>query len=1403
MKIRTVSRLTGPQLAEGLDKLGSRPLKELRTTLATAPPGREEFIDGVVARLAKEGQTARGASATALKRAVSLELAKLERAVSTSGVRKVGETVSLATVEKNFGQVMRRLLEALEAIDHIAGRLDHGGRVPLTRALVDEVNAVYTLLGGKADDALVVAQMAKIYSSFDDTTLDELHEKFATLLPSRRDLHRSRLRGALRSEAELVAKIVTRQNISTVPKLIQVMQALGHDGFDVGRLGYLRRKHPDIVPSLSRVHTPEEFAAVGENIRAFIDKHPAATARVVARALSLPGAFVVEAAELAGLALSLERTARILDPYDPVCDGLVRHALSTRALGAGIEPAAATLNANATFVERYGQVSEAKLRAYVEEYLPSMKTAGHAPAFTAAKPGVRDRAYAELTAFFYATPGIDEPGAFTMMRAFDPSFSKYALVKMRKQHPDLSLGLRIVDVKVREEMARHIGGLLRDMPDATHSEIAELAWQQGLPRLDAARISNLRAEFPELIDKRIERANDEGLRRISEGVAAHLAENPHASIAEVARAVGARETQVVKPMRRVRDERMDTGQTRFTGVDHALIERTVRAARPGDTLGDIRARLLEDTTFTARHRDVSIDTVRLTIIDLVPEAADWKAYNLTLVARVLNDALEKAPEGKALSRIVAAIKQEYPGFPSYVTLCGTTSRSLEKHIDKMPFLDKYLVDGRLKFSTRGPEARLTAELARIVGRAFAAAPPSWSNAEIFAHLHEDAQVRAKYPVLNESTLTSLRRIFPGAIPQRVAARVEVHTQLEDAHKLAKQLEGIVARGEKIKLDSIAKEWGVDPQYFRRILQRHPQLFPMYRKRYEITEHVARTMGSVIATMPMGTSIEQAAVLLEKSGLFPPDMKLAKTLLINAQAKFPALVPNLKTRNEQLFLRLVCRELATSPKGTPLAAIFDAAKARTGQLPVSLERFRSDFAPQWANKAGAQEWPSWVKAVLVDGKVASTGLGRARSTFPKQDQLAIERDLAQLAQVPDRLEMLERIVARKARNAFAEFNVLNIQHLLGSNFRFVEAVHRLGAKKEDIVTVGIPYSTSETVARSMNEGGLETYTPPLNIAAWERQVEDALYALVEKSKANGKQVVVFDDGGLVAKLLHEKPWFAEHKKLFRIVEQTTRGITVAKKYQLEVPLVNYAQDPAKNLEGSMIGEVVLDRIYKRLDVLGRKRALRGMPVTCVGAGVIGLPTALDLARAGARVRIYDLDPAARAAAVKAAKQEGLDIEVVGEATEAFKGAQMIVGSTGHTSIGKEAFDDMADGCMLVSTSSKLVEIDMGMLDAKATGEGVLRRKVVDHENHPPTCEYLLDDGRRIVVLADGFPVNFDGAVNCVEPEDIQLTHAGMLLAGIQATRKNLDNGLLGFDDKLRDELLADWAEVKANKAQRDT
>lgn len=456
---------------------------------------------------------------------------------------------------------------------------------------------------------------------------------------------------------------------------------------------------------------------------------------------------------------------------------------------------------------------------------------------------------------------------------------------------------------------------------------------------------------------------------------------------------------------------------------------------------------------------------------------------------VRDEALQKAPEGRSLSKIIGDIQKQYPGFPNSVSLLATGLRSMEKHIEKMPWMKKYVGDdGRIKL-TSTPRADLTEELATLVAHAFAAAPPAWKNDRIFAKLHDDPKVKAKYPVLNESTLTALRRNFPGVIPPRTAAVKAEPDARADAKRLAAELQRIVDGGGKIELAAIARTWAVDPQYFRRLIRRNPELFPMYKKRYEITEHVARVMGQVISTMPMGVNLDEAPAYLEHSGLFPPDMKIGKTLLINAATKFPHLVPNLNERNETMFLRLVCREIATAKKGTSLKQIFDDAKARTGQLPVAYERFVKETAPAW-QKMKPAERPAWVNAILVGGKVPEAALGRAPSTFPAEDLAAVERHLAQLAEVSDRLEMLEKIVSRKAKKTFADWNVLNIQHLLGSNFRFVEAVNRLGAKKEDIVTVGIPYSTSDVIARTMNEGGLETLTPPLKHAPRSRGREVA-------------------------------------------------------------------------------------------------------------------------------------------------------------------------------------------------------------------------------------------------------------------------------------------------------------------------
>ena len=72
---------------------------------------------------------------------------------------------------------------------------------------------------------------------------------------------------------------------------------------------------------------------------------------------------------------------------------------------------------------------------------------------------------------------------------------------------------------------------------------------------------------------------------------------------------------------------------------------------------------------------------------------------------------------------------------------------------------------------------------------------------------------------------------------------------------------------------------------------------------------------------------------------------------------------------------------------------------------------------------------------------------------------------------------------------------------------------------------------------------------------------------------------------------------------------------------------------------------------------------------------------------------------------------------------------------------------------------------------------------------PTARYRLGK-KDLFVVGDGFPVNFDGGVQSVPPEKIQLTDAAMLAALFQASRIGSNQrGIVELDHATDQKLLA--------------
>jgi hypothetical protein len=185
-----------------------------------------------------------------------------------------------------------------------------------------------------------------------------------------------------------------------------------------------------------------------------------------------------------------------------------------------------------------------------------------------------------------------------------------------------------------------------------------------------------------------------------------------------------------------------------------------------------------------------------------------------------------------------------------------------------------------------------------------------------------------------------------------------------------------------------------------------------------------------------------------------------------------------------------------------------------------------------------------------------------------------------------------------------------------------------------------------------------------------------------------------------------------------------------------------------------------------------------PTLVLGYGAIGAAVAAALSESvgvpQSSIYVCDPDPVAR----ERAKEAGFVpwSRTSGEYTR----FSLVVGCSGTSSFGVGDWVHLEDGAVLASASSGSAElsrelfIEMADLHDEDDVSIVHRETLATRPIHSEIAIKLVD--RRVRFRNGGFPINFDGGVNCVPPEQIQLTRALMVEAAIQA-QETKETGLL--------------------------
>ena len=268
----------------------------------------------------------------------------------------------------------------------------------------------------------------------------------------------------------------------------------------------------------------------------------------------------------------------------------------------------------------------------------------------------------------------------------------------------------------------------------------------------------------------------------------------------------------------------------------------------------------------------------------------------------------------------------------------------------------------------------------------------------------------------------------------------------------------------------------------------------------------------------------------------------------------------------------------------------------------------------------------------------------------------------------------------------------------------------------------PLSTQDDVAAAL----VDEYD--ISVFAIKGEDNDTYYSHIEAA-VDHRPHITMDDGADVIGVLHSH----RREQLGDVIagtEETTTGVIRLKALErdgkLGFPVVAVNEARTKHLFDNRYGtgQSTIDGIIRATNVL-----LAGRALVVAGYGWCGRGVAMRAKGMGAHVIVTEVD------AMKAieAVMDGFQVMPMDQAARV---GDIFVTATGDKSvIAKQHFELMKDGAILANTGHFNVEIEIPALRALATSTRQAREFVE---------EFVLADGRRVYLLADGRLVNLSAA-----------------------------------------------------------
>lgn len=366
----------------------------------------------------------------------------------------------------------------------------------------------------------------------------------------------------------------------------------------------------------------------------------------------------------------------------------------------------------------------------------------------------------------------------------------------------------------------------------------------------------------------------------------------------------------------------------------------------------------------------------------------------------------------------------------------------------------------------------------------------------------------------------------------------------------------------------------------------------------------------------------------------------------------------------------------------------------------------------------------------------------------------------------RMPVLAAIGERFERERpLAGTTVAACMHVTTETANLMYTLRRGGAKVA--LAASNPLSTQDDAAAALVEAGIPVF-------AIRGEDADTFYRHLNAILDTNPHIV-FDDGADTTTLLHKE---RAGQAIVGAMEETTTGVirlkAMAADGVLRFPVVAVNDSDTKHLFDNRhgTGQSSLDGILRATNIL-----FAGKTVVVAGYGDCGWGIATRASGLGASVVVVESNPV-RAVSAAMEGHRVMDSRAAAEVGDVF------ITATGDIHVFRaEHFGVMKDGAILANAGHFDVEIDLNALGELAESRRGIRKNLE---------EYLLPDGRRLLVVAEGRLVNLGAAEG--HPADVMdMSFADQALAAewLVENGTDLDPGVY----RLPEELDAEVARIK--------